>query len=73
MGLMSYSLYLMHVPLQGRVINLGSRFIPTHSLALLGLQILGWIVAISASYLFYRLVEQPLNQRRLLSQQRLVQ
>lgn len=70
MGLMSYSLYLMHVPLQGRVINLGSRFIPTKSLALLGLQILGWIVAITVSYLFYRWVEHPLNQRRLLSQQR---
>jgi peptidoglycan/LPS O-acetylase OafA/YrhL len=66
-GLMSYSLYLMHVPLQGRVINLGSRFIQNSSLSLLALQILGWAVAIAASYLFYRFVERPLNQRRLLS------
>lgn len=63
-GVMSYSLYLLHVPLQGRVINLGLRFIPIESLLILPLQILGWGVAIIASYFFYRLVEKPLNDWR---------
>jgi peptidoglycan/LPS O-acetylase OafA/YrhL len=31
---------------------------------ILPLHILGWLVAITASYLFYRLVEQPLNDWR---------
>jgi peptidoglycan/LPS O-acetylase OafA/YrhL len=63
-GLMSYSLYLLHVPIQGRVINLGSRFIPVESPAFILLQIIGWAVAISASYLFYRWIEKPLNDWR---------
>ena len=63
-GAMSYSLYLLHVPFQGRIINLGTRFIPQNSLGYLFLQILGWILAISISYLFYRLVENPLNDWR---------
>ncbi len=63
-GLMSYSLYLLHIPFQGRVISLGSRIIADDSLMILPLHILGWLVAITASYLFYRLVEQPLNDWR---------
>lgn len=54
-GVMSYSLYLIHVPIQGRVINLGSRFIPADSVVFLILQILGWIVAFSASYIFLQI------------------
>jgi peptidoglycan/LPS O-acetylase OafA/YrhL len=63
-GVMSYSLYLLHVPFQGRVINLGSRFIPLDSPMMLLLQILGWAVAISVSFMFYRLIEKPLNDWR---------
>lgn len=63
-GLISYSLYLLHVPFQGRVINLGSRFIPLDSLMIMLLQVLGWVVAISASFIFYRLIEKPLNDWR---------
>lgn len=61
MGLISYSLYLLHVPFQGRVINLGSRLIPVESPGFLILQVLGWFVAIGISYLFYTLIENPLN------------
>lgn len=64
MGTMSYSLYLMHSPFQFKVISLGSRFIQNSSLLLLVLQILGWITALSVSYVFYRLVERPLVQQR---------
>lgn len=63
-GLISYSLYLLHVPFQGRVINLGSRFIPVDSLMMLLLQVVGWTVAISVSIIFYKLVEKPLNNWR---------
>lgn len=63
-GLISYSLYLLHVPFGGRVINLGSRFVQTNSLAMLLLQILSWVVAVGMSYIFYRLVEKPLNDWR---------
>ncbi len=63
-GRMSYSLYLLHVPFQGRIINLGSKFIPLDNPMILLLQILGWAVAISVSFMFYLLVEKPLNDWR---------
>jgi peptidoglycan/LPS O-acetylase OafA/YrhL len=63
-GVMSYSLYLIHVPFQENVINLGLRFIPINSPLMLPLQILGWIVAITVAYIFYRLIEKPLCDRR---------
>lgn len=63
-GLISYSLYLLHVPLQGRVINLGSRLISVESPGFLILQVVGWVIAIGISYLFYTLVENPLNTWR---------
>jgi peptidoglycan/LPS O-acetylase OafA/YrhL len=61
---MSYSLYLLHVPIQGRIINLGSRFIHPESLGFLLLQILGWGGAILVSYWFYRTIEKPVNDWR---------
>jgi peptidoglycan/LPS O-acetylase OafA/YrhL len=64
LGVISYSLYLLHVPIQGRIINLGGRFISYESPRILLLQMLGWGVAIFMSYLFYRLVEKPLNDWR---------
>lgn len=63
-GLMSYSLYLLHVPLQGRVINVGTRFISVESPNFLILQVVGWVVAIAISFLFYYLAENPLNRWR---------
>ncbi|MBD1841857.1 acyltransferase, partial [Cyanobacteria bacterium FACHB-63] len=66
-GLMSYSLYLMHAPLQFKVITLGNRFIQQSSLGFLALQILGWITAFAASYVFYCCVERSLSQHRSLS------
>ena len=63
-GTMSYSLYLLHVPFQGRLINLGKRFIEINSLEYLFLQIAGWFIAIAVSYTFYILAEKPLNEWR---------
>lgn len=63
-GLMSYSLYLLHIPFQGKIVNLGSRFFSTDSLWILLVQLVGWSVALIASYLFFRIVEKPLNDWR---------
>ncbi len=59
LGLISYSLYLIHVPIAGRVINLGLRYIGTQDLGLLGLELLSWTIAIAASYVFYLGFERP--------------
>ncbi len=63
-GIMSYSLYLLHVPFQGKVINLGSKFIEPQSLMILPLQFTGWLVALIGSYIFYLLIEKKLNYWR---------
>lgn len=63
-GIFSYSLYLLHVPLQARVLGLGTRFISYDSMLYLLLQIAGWALAILVSYIFYKCVEKPLNNWR---------
>jgi peptidoglycan/LPS O-acetylase OafA/YrhL len=58
LGAVSYSLYLLHVPIGGRAVNLGSRW--AHDTAS-QIAVLAVAVAISlaASYLLYRFVERP--------------
>ena len=58
LGQISYSLYLLHVPFGGRVINLGSRFAdgPVERVAVL---VLAVAVCIGAAFLFHRWVELP--------------
>lgn len=63
-GVISYSLYLLHLPFQGRVVSLGLRCVEAESILFLAIQILGWWVAIIVSYIFYRLVEKPLEDWR---------
>jgi peptidoglycan/LPS O-acetylase OafA/YrhL len=61
LGDISYSLYLVHVPIAGRVINGGHR---------LGLGPAGWVlltlgafaIAVLAAYVFHRLVERPARE-----------
>jgi peptidoglycan/LPS O-acetylase OafA/YrhL len=61
LGDISYSLYLTHVPLGGRIINGGSR---------LGLGPAGWVlytfgafvIAVLAAYAFHRLIERPARE-----------
>ncbi len=58
MGLISYSLYLVHVPIGGRVVNLGTRF--AHSLPLQCLVLAGAVaVSIFSAFLMYLAVERP--------------
>jgi peptidoglycan/LPS O-acetylase OafA/YrhL len=58
LGAVSYSLYLLHVPVGGRVVNLGARF--AHSVPA-QLAVLAAAVATSyfAAWLLYRWVERP--------------
>jgi peptidoglycan/LPS O-acetylase OafA/YrhL len=58
LGDISYSLYLVHVPIGGRIINAGTRFrLGPTSATLLALTALG--VSVGAAYVFHRLIERP--------------
>jgi peptidoglycan/LPS O-acetylase OafA/YrhL len=58
LGTISYSLYLLHGPVGGRVINLGVRYCHSTGGKIVAL-ILATGVSIAASYLLYKLVEHP--------------
>lgn len=65
LGTISYSLYLIHVPIGGRVINLMER-LPESDLRNYSAIFLAFMVSILAAYIIYRLVELPsqrLSQR----------
>jgi peptidoglycan/LPS O-acetylase OafA/YrhL len=58
LGAISYSVYLLHAPIGGRVINLGVRLPPT--LLNRGLTLaLAVLVTVVAAYVFYRVIELP--------------
>ena len=65
-GSISYSLYLLHVPIGGRVVNLATRFNPT-PVQWLFVAVLATLLSLFASWIFYRLVEAPIHRfsRRL--------
>ena len=54
----SYSLYLIHIPIGGRIINLATRFDDNLITKILFLS-LALFISIIASYLLYRYVEKP--------------
>ena len=58
LGVVSYSLYLLHVPIGGRVINLGSR-LPDSILYRYPVIVLALLVSIAAAYFFWRYIERP--------------
>jgi len=57
-GLISYSLYLIHVPIGGRVINLAERLPRTLMIELLALAT-GLALSIFTAWLFYKWIERP--------------
>ena len=57
-GAISYSLYLLHVPIGGRVVNIGQRFASNSMESLLTL-LLAVVVSMFSAWLLYRLVEKP--------------
>lgn len=54
-----YSLYLVHVPIGGRVVNLGERFIGGSAAEMLLLSLAALVVAVLFAAGFARLVERP--------------
>lgn len=58
LGALSYSLYLLHVPIGGRVINLATRFEPSLQRNVLGLA-LAISVSLAAAWAWYRCLERP--------------
>jgi peptidoglycan/LPS O-acetylase OafA/YrhL len=57
-GMISYSIYLVHIPIGGKVINLGKRFahtLPTQILVLL----CAFAVTIASAYMLYFWIERP--------------
>lgn len=54
----SYSLYLIHIPIGGRIINLSLRFVKTDSQKYLTIA-LAFVVSIIAAYLFHLIIEKP--------------
>ena len=57
-GTLSYSLYLLHVPFGGRVINLALR-LPAGNLTSVVAILAAFVVSLGAAYILCRLVEQP--------------
>ncbi len=58
LGSISCSLYLVHVPIGGRVVNLGKRYVDSQSGEAL-LSIVALLVSLIAAYLFYLTIEKP--------------
>lgn len=59
LGAISYSLYLIHVPIGGRVVNLGKRFIDEVAIQEFVLSALALAASITCAFVLYRLVELP--------------
>ncbi len=61
LGMISYSIYLLHVPIGGRVMNLARRYFESDILLLAAvLSALG--ASILSAWLFYRLIELPAHR-----------
>ncbi|MEQ8688286.1 MAG: acyltransferase [Imperialibacter sp.] len=58
LGAISYSLYLLHVPIGARMLNLSVNFIGNEYLRMLAILITIFVV-IGASYFFYLMIEKP--------------
>lgn len=57
-SLISYSLYLIHVPVGGKVINLGMRY-TNSDLSKYALVLLALIICVTFAYVFYKFIELP--------------
>lgn len=58
LGAISYSLYLLHVPIGGRVVNIGRRFIEGPFEEFL-LSIVALAASLAAAFIFWKLIEDP--------------
>jgi len=58
LGSISYSLYLLHIPIGGRIVNLGKRYLEGEQNELL-VSVTALLISIMAAYLLYRFIEKP--------------
>jgi peptidoglycan/LPS O-acetylase OafA/YrhL len=58
LGTLSYSIYLLHSPIGGRVINLAARLPRSPAIQIIAL-VLAMVLTIAASYVLWRYVERP--------------
>ncbi len=63
-GVMSYSLYLTHVPIGGRIFNLAGRFMDLDGPGWIGVAIVSLMAQFAFGVLFYRFCEAPWLNRR---------
>lgn len=61
LGNISYSLYLIHVPIGGKVINLSKR-LELNDPAKFGVILIALLVSIVVAWLFYKFIEKPSHQ-----------
>jgi peptidoglycan/LPS O-acetylase OafA/YrhL len=64
LGVISYSLYLVHLVVVSKVMNLSKRFVTIDSLWVMPVVVLATAAAILTGLLFYRCVEMPLESWR---------
>lgn len=57
-GALSYSLYLIHAPVSGRVVNLGARYADGAAAELL-VSVVAMVASLAAAFVLYVLVERP--------------
>ena len=58
LGAISYSLYLVHVPVGGKIINFATR-LPNVWYVQLSALIIASLITVAAAYVFWRFIEQP--------------
>ena len=58
LGSISYSLYLLHIPIGGRVVNIGKRFADS-DIEFVFISILATLISIICAYYFYKFIEKP--------------
>ncbi len=59
LGTISYSLYLTHLPIGGRVVNLGRRYLPADWSGELALSTVALMVSLVSAAVFHRMIERP--------------
>lgn len=58
LGTISYSLYLVHIPIGGRIVNIGKRFAES-DLEFFVISLLATLISIVFAYYFYKIIERP--------------
>jgi peptidoglycan/LPS O-acetylase OafA/YrhL len=59
LGNISYSIYLLHIPIGIKVIHLGNRLLGNTTLGILTVNLIALSVTIFVAFIFYKLVEKP--------------